>query len=86
MKKAKTRNYFELMEEAGKKYGVKVTNMPKRRIRAIGFLSGAENPDQRPDKVLRSIVVADDNCLRSLVLGVNEENILVRIANLTMHG
>jgi len=43
MKKPKTTtttNYFEVMEEAGKKYGVKVTDMSKLGIRIIGFLGG----------------------------------------------
>jgi hypothetical protein len=52
MKKPKktTTNYFEVMEEAGKKHGIKVTDMSKRGIRAIGFLSGVGGQDQRPDK------------------------------------
>ena len=39
MKKPKktTRNYFEVMEELGKKHGVKVTDMSKWGIRAIAF-------------------------------------------------
>ena len=49
-KKKKTKNYFEAMEELGKKHGVKVTDMSKRGIRAIGFLSGVGRQDQRPDK------------------------------------
>jgi hypothetical protein len=49
-KPKKTTNYFEIMEELGKKHGVKVTDMSKRGIRAIGFLSGVGSQDQRPDK------------------------------------
>jgi len=52
MKKPKktTKKYFEVMEELGKKHRVKVTDMSKRGIRAIGFLSGVGRQDQRPDK------------------------------------
>jgi hypothetical protein len=49
-KKKPTTNYFEVLEELGKKHGVKVTDMSKRGIRAIGFLSGVGRQDQRPDK------------------------------------
>jgi hypothetical protein len=49
-KKKTTTNYFEVMEEAGKKYGVKVTDMSKLGIRIIGFPSGVGSQDQRPDK------------------------------------
>ncbi len=48
--KNKTTNYFEVMEELAKKHGVKVTDMSKRGIRAIGFLSGVGSQDQRPDE------------------------------------
>ena len=44
--KNKTTNYFEIMEELGKKHGVKVTDMSKRGIRAIGFLGGVGRPDK----------------------------------------
>jgi hypothetical protein len=50
-KPKKTTNYFEIMEELGKKHGVKVTDMSKRGIRAIGFLSGVGSQDQRPDEL-----------------------------------
>jgi hypothetical protein len=46
----KTTNYFEVMEQLGKKHGVKATDMSKRGIRAIGFLGGVGRQDQRPDK------------------------------------
>jgi hypothetical protein len=49
-KPKKTKNYSEVMEEAGKKHGVKVTDMSKRGIRAIGFLPGVGREDQRPDE------------------------------------
>jgi hypothetical protein len=49
-KPKKPKNYLEVMEELGKKYGVKVTDMSKRGIRAIGFLGGVGRQDQRPDK------------------------------------
>ena len=49
-KKKTTKKYFEVMEEAGKKHGVKVTDMSKREIRAIGFVSGVGRQDQRLDK------------------------------------
>jgi hypothetical protein len=47
-KPKKTKTYFEVLEELGKKHGVKVTDMSKRGIRAIGFLSGVGSQDQRP--------------------------------------
>jgi hypothetical protein len=49
-KPTKTTNYFEVMEELGKKHGVKVTDMSKRGVRAIGFLGGVRKKDRRPDK------------------------------------
>jgi len=49
-KPKKTTNYFEVMEELGKKHGIKVTDMSKRGIRAIGFLGRVGRQDQRPDK------------------------------------
>jgi hypothetical protein len=49
-KKNEKTNYFEVMEELGKKHGVKVTDMSKRGIRAVGFLGGVGRKDQRPDK------------------------------------
>jgi hypothetical protein len=48
--KKKTKKYFEALEELGKKHGVKVTDMSKRGIRAIGFLGKVGRQDQRPDK------------------------------------
>jgi hypothetical protein len=52
MKKPKKekRNYFEVMEEAGKKHGVKVTDMSKRGIRGIGFLGGVGRQSQGSDQ------------------------------------
>jgi hypothetical protein len=51
MKKSKkTTNYFEVWEELGKKHRVKVTDMSKRGIRAIGSLCGVGRQDRRPDK------------------------------------
>jgi hypothetical protein len=52
MKKSKNKtekSYVDIMKEATEKYGVKVTDMSKRGIRAIGFLSGVGSQDQRPD-------------------------------------
>jgi hypothetical protein len=49
-KPKKKANYFEVMEELGKKHGVKVTDMSKRGIRAIGFLGGVGRQDHKPDK------------------------------------
>jgi hypothetical protein len=49
-KPKKTTNYFEAMEELGKKHGIKVTDVSKRGIRAIGLLSGVGRQDQRPGK------------------------------------
>ena len=48
--KKTTTNYFEVLEELGKKHGIKVTDMSKRGIRAIGFLGGVGRQDQRPDE------------------------------------
>jgi hypothetical protein len=42
-KKKPTANYFEVMEELGKKRGIKVTDMSKRGIRAIGFMLAADS-------------------------------------------
>ncbi len=53
MRKSKNKmekSYVDKMKEAAEKYGVKVTEMSKRGIRAIGFLSGVGRQDQRPDK------------------------------------
>jgi hypothetical protein len=48
--KNKTKSYFEVLAELGKKHGVKVTDMSKRGIRAIGFLGGVGRQVQSPDK------------------------------------
>ena len=34
------------MQEIGRKYGVKVTDMSERGVRAIGFLGGVSRHDQ----------------------------------------
>jgi hypothetical protein len=49
-KKKTTTNYFKVLEELGTKHGVKVSDMSKRGIRAIGFLDGVGRQDQRRDK------------------------------------
>jgi hypothetical protein len=49
-KRKKKTTYFEALEELGKKHGVKVTDMSKRGIRAIGFLGGVGKQDHRQDK------------------------------------
>ena len=54
-KKKTTKNYFEVLAELGKKHGIKVTDMSRRGIRAIGFLGGVGSQDQRPDKPNSSI-------------------------------
>ena len=49
MRKSKNKtemSYLEMMKEAAEKYGVKVTDMSERGIRAIGFLSGVGSQDQ----------------------------------------
>jgi len=59
MKKPKqTTNYFEVMEELGKKHGIRVTEMSKRGIRAIGFLSGVGGKTKggQIGRTLRSIL------------------------------
>jgi hypothetical protein len=53
MKKSKNKTekeYVDIMKEAAEKYGVKVTEMSERGIRAIGFLGGVGSEDQRPDQ------------------------------------
>jgi hypothetical protein len=53
MRKSKNKtekSYVDIMKEAAEKYGVKVTEMSERGIRAIGFLGGVGTQDQRPDK------------------------------------
>jgi hypothetical protein len=53
MRKSKNKeekSYVDIMKEAAEKYGVKVTDMSKRGIRAIGFLGGVGSRDQGPDK------------------------------------
>jgi hypothetical protein len=53
MKKPKKNatNSLEALQELGKKYGVQVTDMAKRRgIRAIGVLGGVRRQDQEPRK------------------------------------
>jgi hypothetical protein len=45
-RRKKTTNYLEVLEKLGKKHGVKVTDMSKRGIRAIGFLGGVGRPDK----------------------------------------
>jgi hypothetical protein len=49
-KPRKTTTYFEVMKKLGKKRGVKVTDMSKRGIRAIGLLSGVGRQGQGHDK------------------------------------
>lgn len=51
MKKRKTKarkSTLDSMQEIGRKYGVKVTDMSERGVRAIGFLGGVRN--QEPPK------------------------------------
>lgn len=53
MRKSKNKtekSYVDIMKEAAEKYGVKVTEMSKRGIRAIGFLRGVGRQDQRQNK------------------------------------
>jgi hypothetical protein len=64
MGKKPTTNYFEVMEEAGKKHGVKVTDMSERGIRAVGFLSGVGSPDQSPDKPNSPVDPGDERPFR----------------------
>jgi hypothetical protein len=50
MRKSKNKtekSYVDMMKEAAEKYGVKVTEMSERGIRAIGFLA-AKSQDQAP--------------------------------------
>ena len=41
---------IDTMKELGQKYGVKVTDMSERGVRAIGFLGGVRRKDQKPGK------------------------------------
>ncbi len=52
MKKPKknTPKSLKDLQELGKKYGVRVTDMAKRGIRAIGVLGGVRRQDQQPSK------------------------------------
>ena len=52
MKKPKknARNSIETLQELGRKYGVQVTDMAERGIRAIGILGGARRQDREPRK------------------------------------
>ena len=53
MRKSKSKtekSYVDMMKEAAEKYGVKVTDMSERGIRAVGFPGGIGSQDQRPDK------------------------------------
>ena len=52
MKKRKKNatNSLEALQELGKKYGVQVTDMAKRGIRAIGILGGVRRRDQEPSR------------------------------------
>jgi hypothetical protein len=52
MKKPKSEKKpsMDSLKELGQKYGVKVTDMSERGVRAIGFLGGARRKDQKPGK------------------------------------
>ena len=52
MKKPKKNatNSLEALQELGKKYGVQVTDMAERGIKAIGILGGVRRQDQEPSK------------------------------------
>jgi hypothetical protein len=52
MKKAEKNatNSLEALQELGKKYGVQVTDMAERGIRAIGILGGVRRQDQQSSK------------------------------------
>jgi hypothetical protein len=54
MKKPKKNatNSLEALQELGKKYGVQVTDMAKRGIRAIGILGGVRRQDRVSSKDL----------------------------------
>lgn len=41
---------LEDLQKLGKKYGVQVTDMAERGIRAIGILDGVRRQDQEPSK------------------------------------
>ena len=41
---------MDSLKELGRKYGVKVTDMSERGVRAIGFLGGVRRKDQKPGK------------------------------------
>ena len=53
MKKPKTKaikSLMDTMQELGKKYGVKVTDMSERGVKGIGFLGGVRRQDHKPRK------------------------------------
>jgi hypothetical protein len=45
-KKKATKSTLDSMQEIGRKYRVKVTDMSERGVRAIGFLGGVSRQDQ----------------------------------------
>jgi hypothetical protein len=45
-KKKATKSTLDSMQEIGRKYGVKVTDMSERGVRGIGFLGGVGRQDQ----------------------------------------
>ena len=49
-KKTQKKASMDSLKELGQKYGVKVTDMSERGVRAIGFLGGARRKDQKPGK------------------------------------
>ena len=64
MKKAKknmNKTSIDEMKEAAAKYGVQVTDMSERGVRAIGILGGVRRQDREPNKNEPTNPAADDD-------------------------
>jgi hypothetical protein len=42
---------MDSLTELGRRYGVKVTDMSERGVRAVGFLAGARRKHQKPENI-----------------------------------
>jgi len=50
-KKAQKKASMDSLTELGRRYGVKVTDMSERGVRAVGFLAGARRKHQKPENI-----------------------------------
>jgi hypothetical protein len=48
--KKTNKSLVDTMQELGQKYGVKVTDMSERGVRAIGIMGGVRKQDQGPSR------------------------------------